>query len=522
MYLASELIIKAYNGLIKLDTSEGKSRQEKISGLRHLIATSRLLSENGGAEVDLSVGSSSRERFIEAVGEVVSLDDSGLYTKDFAQKLDRKRDYSVGSNFYTTRLAASSSRDIKYPGRPKDAPLLLLQKEHASILAGVKETLSSAYGIDNIKIQLCIWLLRREDFDVHEETVASEAFRTLIKDKLTEKYTDDIVNSIIPDDSETSDFLSDADTALFASTPPDLSAITESPTEEDDESRYVANVLTNDLGDEDPVFETVQQLLNRGSKGILFSGPPGTSKTWYALKVAVKIIDGDENRLERVQFHPAFNYEDFIEGLVSTGSPMGTEPLFSPKDKVFLNLCDRARENIDDPYILIIDEFSRGDPSKIFGELLTYIEPDYREISFRLPYSEKQTTIPQNVLIFATMNPYDKSVSDLDSAMERRFEVLELGPSIDILKDLLSQSGVKGELLGKVINFFNTANRLSPHGFGHTYFKGVKGEIDFILLWNHKLKFIFEKMFRFEEDAYAEVRNAYLEIISEAQKESIA
>ncbi|RLW64696.1 MAG: restriction endonuclease [gamma proteobacterium symbiont of Stewartia floridana] len=522
MYLASELIIKAYNGLIELDTSEGKSRKEKISGLRHLIATSKLLSENGGTEVDLSVGSPSRERFVEAVGEVVSLGDSGLYTKDFARELDQKDDYGVGSNFYTTRLAASRSRDIRYPGRPANGHLLFLRQEHASILSDISETLSSAYDIDNIKIQLCVWLLRAEDFGAQEETITTEAFRTLVKDKLTEKYTDDIVNSIVPGESETSAFLSDAGSVLFASTPPDLSALTESPTEEDDTSRYVSTVLTNDLDDEDPVFKAVQQLLDRGSKGILFSGPPGTSKTWYALKVAVKIIDGDEERLERVQFHPAFNYEDFIEGLVSTGSPTGSEPLFSPRDKVFLNLCDRARENLEEPYILIIDEFSRGDPSKIFGELLTYIEPDYREISFRLPYSEKKTTIPQNVLIFATMNPYDKSVSDLDSAMERRFEVLELGPSIDILKDLLNQSGVNGERLGKVISFFKTANRLSPHGFGHTYFKGVKEEIDFILLWNHKLKFIFEKMFRFEEDAYADVRNAYLGIISEAQKESIA
>lgn len=117
MYLASELIIKAYNGLIELDTSEGKSRKEKISGLRHLIATSKLLSENGGTEVDLSVGSPSRERFVEAVGEVVSLGDSGLYTKDFARELDQKDDYGVGSNFYTTRLAASRSRDIRYPDR---------------------------------------------------------------------------------------------------------------------------------------------------------------------------------------------------------------------------------------------------------------------------------------------------------------------------------------------------------------------------------------------------------------------
>jgi len=171
---------------------------------------------------------------------------------------------------------------------------------------------------------------------------------------------------------------------------------------------------------------------------------------------------------------------------------------------------------------MVIDEFSRGDPSKIFGELLTYIEPDYREIEFRLPYSENETSIPQNVVIFATMNPYDKSVVDLDSAMERRFDMIELPPKVTILKELLGVSGVESEVLGKVIAFFNAANRLSPHGFGHTYFKGLKEEHDFILLWNHKLKFTLKKMFHFQDDAYNEVRQAYVDIISDGNKDKIA
>jgi len=86
---------------------------------------------------------------------------------------------------------------------------------------------------------------------------------------------------------------------------------------------------------------------------------------------------------------------------------------------------------------------------------------------------------------------------------------------------LLQSSDVDGELIGKVVNFFNTANRLSPHGFGHTYFKDAKEEIDFILLWNHKLKFIFKKMFHFKEDAYSEVRQAYIGIISEDHQDDV-
>ncbi len=506
---------------MKLDPSGGKSRKERVSGLRYLIATSQLLHQNSVDSINLEVGSDSRHDFIEAVGNVVALNDQGLYSKDFSVEFDISNDYGVGSNFLTTRLANSRSQNIKYPGRP--ASLLLLEQEHVSILENVSQALYESYGLGDIKAEFCIWLLRNENLDITGKAMLSGELVTLIKEKLADKYTAELVGAIAPNESEIQSFLSNNTGDFFVDQKQDYSDIARIvDVVGEDSVLLVPRVLSNDLPDDDKIFNIVQQLLTRGAKGILFTGPPGTSKTWYALKVALKIIGGDENKLERVQFHPSFTYEDFIEGLVSTGSISGTEPLFKPKDKVFLNLCEKARNDADNLHILIIDEFSRGDPSKIFGELLTYIEPDYREINFRLPYSEKEISIPQNVVIFATMNPYDKSVVDLDSAMERRFDVVELLPSDDILRSLLSISGIEGQTLGKVFDFFKVANNFSPHGFGHTYFKGVKEEIDFILLWNHKLKFIFEKMFRFKEDAYKEVRLSYINIISDAHKDDIA
>ncbi|MDP2153847.1 MAG: AAA family ATPase [Methylotenera sp.] len=520
MFLSHEIVKSAYEGLIKLDSSEGKSRKEKVSGLRYLFATSELLQNQTLESVDLTVGSLLRPLFITAVANVVSLNDGGLYTKDFANELDTKGDYGIGSNFTTTRLANSRSQNILYPGRP--APLLLLEKEHVTIVENVGEVLSKFYGVNKVKPELCIWLLRNEDFDHKATTITSSELHKVIEAKLSTKYTANIVHAILPSEVELQDFISKVSNIAFVVDKPDHSDIP-SVTPEPEPSAVLlhARVLSNDLADDDKVFVSVEQLLERGAKGIIFSGPPGTSKTWYALKVAIKIIDGNEDKMERVQFHPSFSYEDFIEGLVSTGSAMGTEPLFKPKSKVFLNLCEKAEKDLDSLYILIIDEFSRGDPSKIFGELLTYIEPDYRNIKFRLPYSEREVSIPQNVIIFATMNPYDKSVVDLDSAMERRFNVVELLPSVTVLNMLLASSGLEGEVIGNVVTFFNIANRLSPHGFGHTYFKGIKDEIDFILLWNHKLKFIFEKMFRFKEDAFKEIKDSYVNIISEPNRSKI-
>ena len=519
MFFSYDFIESAYSGLIELDSSGGKSRQEKISGLRYLIATSQLLHQKNTNNVDLSVGSKLRSQFVDAVGKVVALDDQGLYSKDFAQELDKKKDYGVGSNFFTTRLANSRVEDIKYPKRP--ASLLALEQEHASILGNINKTLENSYGVKNIKPELCIWLLRNEDFGQQPDSIAAQELLKLLKTKLSEKYIGRVVSAISPTKAKLESYLSNKNQPYFVKKKPDYSGIAKTLMISKPVKPSSVKALENDLGDDNKEYKIVQQLLDRGAKGVLFLGPPGTSKTWYALKIALKIIDGDEKRLERVQFHPSFTYEDFIEGLVSTSSTSGAAPMFVPKDKVFLNLCSRARGDTDNLYILIIDEFSRGDPSKIFGELLTYIEPQYREINFTLPYSEKKISIPQNIVIFATMNPYDKSVVDLDSAMERRFEMLELLPNVNTLRTLLNSNGIPGELLGKAITFFNTANRLSPHGFGHTYFQNVSEEIDFVLLWNHKLKFIFDKMFRFEEDAFKEVREAYINIISKHNQSNI-
>ena len=519
MFFSFSFINNAYEGLIKLDPRTGKSRKEKTSGLRYLLATSQLLRQENRSEIDLGVRSEFRQQFIDAVGNVVALNDQGLFSADFAKDIQTRQDHSVGSNFLTTPLRNSRDRNSLYPGRP--GPLLKLNSEYASIHPDVKENLINLYHVNRISSELCIWLLRNEDFGPLTDILTPEELLLLLTSKLSDIYTPEVVSVISPSVEELTTYISTFSLPWFTDKKPDYSDIVSVPETLEVEELLSAKVLENDLADNDKVFNIVDQLLSRGAKGIIFSGPPGTSKTWYALKVAIKIIDGGKERLERVQFHPSFTYEDFIEGLVSVGSANGNEPMFEPKDKVFLNLCTNARSDPDNLYILIIDEFSRGDPSKIFGELLTYIEPDYRDIAFRLPYSEKEVSIPQNIVIFATMNPYDKSVVDLDSAMERRFEVIELLPSEDILKTLLQKGGIQEELLGKVIEFFNKADELSPHGFGHTYFKGVLEEIDFILLWNHKLKFIFKKMFRFKDDAYTEVRQSYINIISEQNKDDI-
>ena len=245
----------------------------------------------------------------------------------------------------------------------------------------------------------------------------------------------------------------------------------------------------NDLADTDPVWLEVKALLDHGSAGVVLSGPPGTSKTWYASKIAAKIADGDSGRLEVVQFHPSYSYDDFMEGYVPIAG--SSSPDFELKPKVFLRLAARASAEPEKVFVLIIDELTRGDVSRILGEALTYIEPEYRGRKFSLAYSGRRVQIPPNLVIIATMNPYDKSVTELDDALERRLDRVALQPNLEILRTFIAK--VPQPLNGKIIEFFVAANKLAPHGLGHTFFLGIQSEADLIRLWKRSCDFSSKK-----------------------------
>jgi 5-methylcytosine-specific restriction protein B len=196
------------------------------------------------------------------------------------------------------------------------------------------------------------------------------------------------------------------------------------------------------------VIARVQLVLQR-KRQVILHGPPGTGKTYWAKKAIEELAarawfdaDGEsltaaqrsqlrsEQAVQMCSFHPAYGYEDFLEGF--RPDERGGNMSFSLRDGVFKKLCQRAeRDTSKRPFFLLIDEINRGDIPRIFGELLTALEK--RGEPMTLPLSGTSFSVPDNVYVVGTMNTADRSIALLDAALRRRFGFIELLPDSSTL-----------------------------------------------------------------------------------------
>lgn len=221
-----------------------------------------------------------------------------------------------------------------------------------------------------------------------------------------------------------------------------------------------------------PLIARVQAALERKGQVILY-GPPGTGKTHHAEIAARELAArawhgvtalalGEQARrslygadpatpaaIETCCFHPAYGYEDFLEGYRprSNAASLG----FELREGVFKRLCRRAQEHPARPFYLIIDEINRGDIPRIFGELLMVLEKGRRGATVVLPLSGERFAVPPNVFVIGTMNTADRSIALLDTALRRRFGFVELMPDADALGDTV----VAGVPLGPWLSALN-------------------------------------------------------------------
>lgn len=190
----------------------------------------------------------------------------------------------------------------------------------------------------------------------------------------------------------------------------------------------------------------------RSKKNLILQGAPGVGKTFVARKLAYALMEEkDPSRVEIVQFHQTYSYEDFIRGYRPLPDQAGT---FGLQDAVFYKFCKRAQVDPDRSYVFIIDEINRGNLGQIFGELLMLIEADKRGPSFAVPLiyqreDEPRFFVPANVHLIGLMNLADRSLAIVDYALRRRFAFITLAPrySTSIFRQWLTDRRMKPDLV---------------------------------------------------------------------------
>ncbi len=222
---------------------------------------------------------------------------------------------------------------------------------------------------------------------------------------------------------------------------------------------------------------------------VIFQGPPGTGKTYEAKRIAHNVTGEKEsgNKWEIIQFHPSYNYEDFVRGIQIKTENGNTS--YETVDRILVQMAEKAAKDSGKKYVLIIDEINRANIAAVLGELIYALEyrgePVYTTYEIkgkRAGIDSHKITLPKNLYIIGTMNTADRTIGQIDYAVRRRFAFDTFLPKPNIVEQE-SKADKAVELFDKVAKLFDKNNEcLSPDyhaddvAIGHSYFLANSNE----------------------------------------------
>lgn len=248
-------------------------------------------------------------------------------------------------------------------------------------------------------------------------------------------------------------------------------------------------------------FLTLVERAIKRKKQIIFTGCPGSGKTYLASQFAQYFTSNSDGFIEVVQFHTAYAYEDFIQGL-RPRSDENNQLVYQVVPGRFLEFCAQASRCKGD-CVLIIDEINRANLASVFGELMYLLE--YRDRHIKLAGSSQEFQIPNNVYLIGTMNTADRSIALVDHALRRRFAFIELHPDYGILRrwHQEKQSALDIENLINLLHKVNQAIGDRHYHLGISYFLDENLEENLSDIWALEIFPYLEEVFYDSPDKLA-------------------
>jgi len=239
-------------------------------------------------------------------------------------------------------------------------------------------------------------------------------------------------------------------------------------------------------GEPEAVYAPESPPTLRIAENLILFGPPGTGKT-FEMQARMKAAFDNGEDYAFVAFHPSYAYEDFVGGLRPVAAKDGAGVAVVFQKGPLLTLCEKAHANPTQQFTLFIDEINRANVAKVFGELITLVEPSKRVIAgskpnetgvwVTLPGTNERFGVPDNLNLVATMNTADRSIAIMDLALRRRFRFQECPPEPHRIEPKM----VGAIDLPKLLQRIN--DRLEylldrDHAIGHALFMGITSLAD--------------------------------------------